>query len=392
LNRQSLIIAARWIFPISSDPIEGGWVRMEDDQVVEIGHGLVPVGAEDLGDAVLLPGLVNAHTHLEFSDLASPIGDPGMPLHDWIGLVVGTRRGTTAESKNSAIEKGLIELYETGTRLVAEITTPPCSYTHNNRGLELIPLAEVLGLDPLRASERFGAAMAHNEAYKLAGLSPHAPYSTSLPTVDRCVEYAIRFDRPLAMHVAESPDERELLSIGGGPFAEALQSMGVWRDGLFPWGDHPLEMLIGRLAKAPRALMIHGNHLNDQEIEQVSQHKSLTVVYCPRTHSFFRHEKHPVDRMLAAGVRVALGTDSRASNPDLNLWSEVQHLLIHRPDLDPAAVLSMATISGADALGRTDLGRIEVGARPGLGYVKTAGKTINDVYDDLTRGELKRVS
>lgn len=391
MNRQSLIIAARWIFPISSDPIEGGWIRMEDDRVAEICQGAAPAGSEDLGDAVLLPGLVNAHTHLEFSDLANPIGEPGMPLHDWIGLVVGTRQGTTAESKHSAIEKGLVELYETGTSLAGEITTPPCSYSRDHRKIELFSFAEVLGLDSSRAAERFGAAVAHNEAYKFAGLSPHSPYSTSLPTVDRCVDYAIRFDRPLAMHVAESPDERELLSTGDGPFSEALQSMGVWRDGLFPWGDNPLEMLIDRLAKAPRALLIHGNHLNNQEIQQISQHKSLTVVYCPRTHSFFRHEKHPVDRMLSAGVRVALGTDSRASNPDLSLWNEVQHLLVHRPDLDPNAVLKMATIGGADALGRTDIGRIEVGARPGLGYVEIEGKTIKDVYGDLTRGKFKRV-
>ncbi len=123
-----------------------------------------------------------------------------------------------------------------------------------------------------------------------------------------------------------------------------LRSLGVWRDDLFPWGDDPFGLLIDRLSNAPRVLLVHGNDLNDAEIHCLQNHPNITVVYCPRTHDFFEYDKHPVDRMLAAGIPVALGTDSRASNPDLNLWREVQFLLQHRSDLAPDEVIRMATL------------------------------------------------
>jgi cytosine/adenosine deaminase-related metal-dependent hydrolase len=385
INEPARILAARWIIPVSRDPINGGWIRIEHDRIAEIGTGTPPAGAEDLGDAALLPGLVNAHTHLEFSDCSSPIGAAGVALHQWIGQVIAARRETTADSKREAIEAGLKELRESGTRLAGEITTAPCDYPSDVAEPELITFAEVLGLQQGRADERLEAAVRHNITNRNGGWSPHAPYSTSPRTIRRCVELAAQYDRPLAMHVAESPAERELLCEGTGPFADTLRSLGVWRDDLFPWGKNPYGMLIDSLSKAPRVVMIHGNDLNDAEIERLRSHSQITVVYCPRTHAFFGHVKHPVDRMLAAGVRVALGTDSRASNPDLNLWREVQFLLKQRADLAPEDILRMATLNGADAFGRSDLGRIEVGCQGGIGFVQTDAKKADDVYADFVQ-------
>lgn len=383
MNENTRVVAARWVLPVASDPIQGGWVRTDRDRVVEIGSGSMPKGANDLGDAVLLPGLVNAHTHLEFSDLSEPVGIPGMPLHVWIGKIVTARFGSTPESKQASIQKGIQELVDAGTRLAGEIATPPADYQLTDVPVELVAFAEVLGLDSSRAAERFEAAVDQNNTCPFAAFSPHAPYSTTLETVDQCIEQARRLNRPLAMHVAESPDERELLHRGRGPFAEALRSMGVWRERIFPWGKHPFAMLIERLARAPRSLLVHGNDFNDNEIEQIAQQPNLTVVYCPRTHHYFGHQPHPIDRMLKAGVRVALGTDSRASNPDLNVWKEVQHLLKHRTDIAPGDVLSMATLHGAEGMGRADIGRIQVGCRPGLGYVRSSASTLENVYVDL---------
>jgi len=194
------------------------------------------------------------------------------------------------------------------------------------------------------------------------------------------------------MHVAESPAERELLSSATGPLAQTLRELGAWCDRAFPWGDDPFRMLIDRLSKAPRVLLIHGNDLSAAEIECLLPHPHITVVYCPRTHQFFDYQKHPVDHMLAAGVRVALGTDSRASNPDLSLWHEVQFLLHQRSDLSPKDVLAMATIGGADALGRGDLGRIEVGCCGDLGLMETSAKTINELYEDMSRRRYRWLS
>jgi cytosine/adenosine deaminase-related metal-dependent hydrolase len=379
--------AARWIFPIARPPIQDGWLRIEGERIVDVRSDARPAEAEDLGDVVLLPCAVNAHTHLEFSDCPRPIGQVGTPLSEWIGQVVAARGGRTRQRHDQAIKRGLEESQQAGVCLIGEIATPPCEYPASMSSPEIYTFAEVLGLSQDRSDERLAAAAAQLAARTDAGISPHAPYSTSREAIASCLDLAIRNNRIVAMHVAESPAERELLVRGSGPFAAALKSLGVWRDGLFPWSDHPVIDLINQLSAAPRALLVHGNDLTDAEIELLARYPQMTVVYCPRTHAFFQYDRHPVDRLLAAGVRIALGTDSRASNPDLNLWREVQHLFRHRPDLDPAAVLAMATMAGADALGRPDLGRIETGACARLGTVATSASHIDDVFADLAEHE-----
>jgi cytosine/adenosine deaminase-related metal-dependent hydrolase len=337
----------------------------------------------------LLPGLINAHTHLEFSHLTEPIGTPGIALQEWIKLAIRSRLDTTPASKAAAIKAGSVELADCGTRWAGEISTPPCDYERADSSLEIYPFAEVVGLDPLRAEERWDAAMRFLPTVAAAGISPHAPYSTSQVSLDRCLRYARQQNCMVAMHVAEAEDERELLTAGTGSFAQALRELGVWREGLFPWSDLPFERLIEKLATAPRALLIHGNHLQAQEIERLSKNTNLTVVYCPRTHHFFQHPAHPVDRMLAAGVNVALGTDSRASNPDLNLWHEVQYLLDHRPDIAPEDVLRMATINGAKAMGRNDIGKLTPGSRPGFSLLATSANTVAGVFEAMSHQQLR---
>jgi cytosine/adenosine deaminase-related metal-dependent hydrolase len=364
---------------------------LHGDRVVEVSGGRCPSEAEDLGDVALLPGLVNAHTHLEFSDCRQPIGAPGTTLPEWIGQVIAARSETTAEGKQAAIEQGMCESRAAGVRLIGEITTPPCQYPTEPDDPQRVCFAEVLGLSSQRGEDRFGAAMTFTGDDRSAGWSPHAPYSTSLALIDACIEQSRKQSRPLAMHVAESPAERELLTSASGPFADTLQKLEVWRDGLFPWGADPLLQLIQRLSLAPRALLVHGNDLRATEIEQIARNPQLTVVYCPRTHAFFGYQKHPVAELLKAHVRVALGTDSRASNPDLNLWREVQFLLRQRSDLPGQDVIRMATLNGADALGRSDIGRIEVGCRPGLGSVATAASKLAEVHADLAINEFRRI-
>ena len=219
------------------------------------------------------------------------------------------------------------------------------------------------------------AAREHNRRDASGGWSPHAPYSTTRGMIETCVGEAIRTRKPIAMHVGESEAERELLTSGEGPFADSLRALGVWRSGLFPWGDTPYEWLIDCLGKAPIGLVVHANHLNDTEIERLSSYPHLSVVYCPRTHAFFRHPRHPVAEMLRRGVNVAIGTDSRASNPDLSVWGEVQYLLSHRGDLDPTTVLEMATLRGARSLGANQVrttgsrGKAWLGDRTDGGFV-----------------------
>jgi cytosine/adenosine deaminase-related metal-dependent hydrolase len=379
------VLTARWILPVCRPPINGGWIRIRNGVIVEMGAGAVDSAAEDLGDVALLPGLVNAHTHLEFSDRKRPVGTPGIALSQWIGQVITARGESGPIDRNSAIALGIRESAAAGVRLIGEITTPPARYPADRESPELVTFAEVLGLSPERGDERLRAAVAWNQAHQEGAWSPHAPYSTSRECIEACVAQAVGSNRPIAIHLAESPEERQLLEAGSGPLAQALLELGVWRDDAFPWRRDALAQLIDWLSRCPQALLVHGNDLRDSEIARIAPHRQMTVVHCPRTHAFFGYPAHPLQRLLAAGIRVALGTDSRASNPDLNLWSEVQYLLRHRCDLDPLAVIRMGTLSGGEALGKPMVGRLAIGCRPGFGIVACPATKLDHLYECLSQ-------
>ncbi|MEL6105786.1 MAG: amidohydrolase family protein [Planctomycetota bacterium] len=398
------IYSARWVFPIDQPPIQGGFIRIVDDRIVEVNSlrnaSLRVANTHDLGDVAVLPKLVNAHTHLEFSDCRQPIGDPGMSLTKWIARVIQARGRCSQSERESNVARGLEESFRAGVGYIGDIATTPTRYPESPVGV--VSFAEVLGLSQDRSDERFASALAHHASLdKTASVrfavSPHAPYSTPTPLVERCVDLAVKQDVPIAMHLAETPEERQLLETGGGGFADSLRNAGVWRDGLFPHvGSQPIRAIIRQLSAAPRVLLIHGNDLQTSEIEELAGFPKMSVVFCPRTHAFFQHPPHPVADLLRAGVSVALGTDSRASNPDLSVWREVQFLLQRRGDLEPADVLKMATASGGDALyGRQlaverNIGRI--GPGPGgidsFGVVPTMADRLDDVWRDFAANEL----
>lgn len=365
------VFRSRWILPICEPPIENGWVQTRGHEVVALGNNDWPLGPEtvDLGDRAILPGLVNAHTHLEFSDLVRPIGFPGIKLHQWIELVIRNRK--TRHDPGMVIARGAMFAFKSGSGLVGEIATVPWAGFRNQLRPEMVVFSEVLGLARPRADERLSATATHFAKTQVvdrmtAGISPHAPYSTSLEVIGRCVEYAKRENLLLAMHIAESPEERELIEKGTGPFAQQLKNLGVFQAHHFGKGPAITLTILQKLAEAPAALVIHGNDLRPAEIDFLTSQPQMTVVYCPRTHSFFQHPRHPVGQLISSGVRVALGTDSLASNPDLSIWNEVRWLLQHRPDIAWRETLAMATLHGADAFRRPDLGRIRPGAKCGL--------------------------
>jgi aminodeoxyfutalosine deaminase len=199
------------------------------------------------------------------------------------------------------------------------------------------------------------------------GFSPHAPYTVHPRLLERIVAAAANHGAPVAMHLAESLGELQLLSDGEGDFAALLDERSMWDPTAIPRGTRPLDYL-RTLVVAPRALVIHGNYLAADEIALLgAQRARMSVVYCPRTHAFFQHEPYSLAVMCAAGVRVALGTDSRASNPDLSLLSEVRTTAALHPDVRGADVLRMATLDAAEALGVSyEVGSLAVGKRADL--------------------------
>jgi cytosine/adenosine deaminase-related metal-dependent hydrolase len=338
-------------------------VVVRNGHVVDVRDGVI-AGAFNLGPAALVDGLVNAHTHLEFSSLRQPIPTKGR-FTDWIRAVIQYRRGSNA-SVSDAIRSGIRESLESGTTLLGDIaTTGWTEADYTQRLLPAVVFQEILGLLPDRIIQQKSVARTHLEApadanssdgtdgnpcHPIHGLSPHAPYSSHLELVEESVRLACENNSTVAMHIAETEAEIELLATGQGEFRQLLTELGLWRDEFFPGGSRPIDYL-KILAQAPRCLVIHGNYLDEAELQFIASHPNMTLVYCPRTHAAFGHREHPWRRIKALGGRVAIGTDSRASNPDLSLFAESQFLAAENRDLLHVELLQMGSSNGRQALG-----------------------------------------
>jgi cytosine/adenosine deaminase-related metal-dependent hydrolase len=192
------------------------------------------------------------------------------------------------------------------------------------------------------------------------------------------VAMAVRWSQthrlPLAMHLAESREELQLLSAGNGLFREVLEQLGAWNAADFPGGRSPHDYL-QLLDHAHRALIVHGNYLDATDWCWLAERSSrLAVVYCPRTHAYFGHDPYCLSEMLRGGVRVVIGTDSLASNPDLGVWGELRQVVAAHPEVAPERVLRMGTLDAASALGCDhELGCLVPGKRAEFAIADMAG-------------------
>ena len=334
-------------------------LRIVDGRLVGIESGRSS-DAIPLENVTVISGLVNAHTHLEFSRLATPIPTQGR-FTDWIRAVVTHRRLHPTDVGDS-IRTGVQESWESGTTLLGEIATVGWSFEdYLSTSFHGIIFQELLGLSPERVTQQHALAQSHVGSVPnalTAGLSPHAPYSTHLTLLDESVRLANQTGCVVAMHLAETSSELELLADGTGEFREMLMDFGLWNPALFPGGRWPLDYL-QRMSQAPRSVVVHGNYLDDRELNYIAKHPQMTLVYCPRTHAAFGHPPHPWRRLRELGGHVALGTDSRASNPDLSLFAELQFLAAEHPDLSHLELLQLGSSEGRRALGMEGLDRAD---------------------------------
>lgn len=386
-------VRAAWIIPVDRPPIENGVVEVVDGLITAVR----PAGPQesrtnciDCGDAALLPGLVNAHTHLEFSLLPQPI-QPARPFTDWIRALVAYRRTELHANecrRQAAINAGASEALSRGTTLLGEIATQGwTSPSPSIRSPRIVAFRELIGLSAttVRSQVELAADWLLRAPARgiVDGLSPHAPYSITPELLVQGVALARQHDAPVAMHVAETREELQFLADGTGPLVELLQSFGVWPESGLTTGRRPLDIL-RVLADAPRALVVHGNYLADDELDFLAGRSNMSVIYCPRTHEFFGHEPHPWRKLLACGANVALGTDGRGSNPDLSLWNELTFLRNRFPDVAPSVLLELGTLAGARALGHEhDCGSLTIGKRADLVVVPRDAAAGHDPLEAL---------
>jgi aminodeoxyfutalosine deaminase len=396
-SRPPQVFQARWLLPIAEPPVDNGWVSVADGRIVALGRGRPPHEPQDLGDVALLPGLVNAHTHLELSWLAGRV-PPAASLDAWITALVGLRRagGPGGEAERRAASDAAVAMREAGTVLVGDISnslvTPGLLA---DAGLGGVVFHELLGFsapDPVnivreawKRIDREAQALAEREASPPMTLTvvAHAPYSVS-PALFQAILAQSR-GAPLAIHLAESSEEVEFLRTGGGPIRRMLEQLGAWTDTWRAPQCDPLQYAADLGYLRPGALVVHAVHITDDGLDRVRQ-AGAVIVTCPRSNAWVGAGVPPLERFYASGVPIAVGTDSLASSPSLSVFDELAAMRRLAPGVAAAALLESATRIGATALGYgEDYGTIGPGRRAALISVRVPSH-VADVEEYLVGG------
>ena len=377
---------AAWILPISQRPIAGGVIAIDRGVITAVG----PYDggtAEDLGHVAVLPGLVNAHTHLELSWMRGKV-PPNASMPAWAASLMALRSTVSPEPEQPIVD-AVAEARQAGTCLVGDVTNTLATFDPLlDSELSAMLFRELIGFsvdDPAMVIAQVSDQIADLTpvAWMRPSLVPHAPYSVS-PALLQTIAVWSR-GRPLSIHLGESAQEIEFLRDGTGEWRALLESLGVWNPAWIAPGCGPVEYL-DRLGMVNRELLaVHGVRFGDADLSRLAAAGS-TVVSCPRSNRWTGAGDPPVERFYASGVRVAIGTDSLASVEDLNLFAELAALRSLAPDVPAGSLLRSATLAGAEALGfASELGSIEPGKRAELIAVRLPAD-LQDVEEYLVGG------
>lgn len=389
---------AAWLLPISQPPIRDGWVCTERGRIAAFGPHRrgerTPVDEIDLGEVAILPGLVNAHTHLELSWMRGRLA-PAADFPGWIRNVIALQRSRSdrdAAVTQKAIGEAIAEARSTGTVLFGDISnTMESSAGLIQSGAAAVVFHELIGFKSERAPTIIENALRQLERQPTGdlirySLAAHAPYSVS-PALFQSIRQALARD-PFArcsVHLGESRAEAEFLRDGTGPWKKLLEDLGAWDPTWVTPGCGGAEYLDRMGFLGDRLLVVHGVQCGRQELERLRA-RDVTLVTCPRGNALTGAGKPPVVAFYSAGVRVAIGTDSLASAPDLNLFSELAELRRLAPRLPARKLLESATINGARALGfDADFGTIEAGKYASIISVGVP-EGVRDVEEYLVKG------
>ncbi|MCK4343055.1 MAG: amidohydrolase family protein [Phycisphaerae bacterium] len=369
-----MILTAAWVLPVSTAPIRKGFVQLAADRIVAVGSADAlrdnDESVIDLGEAILVPGLVNPHTHLELTCYAGRI-ESG-PFWSWLPHMIKLRRAPgQVEREQQGVLDGAWQSLRAGVTCVGDISRRNLNW----QVLKMIPIRKVcfvelltLADDPPRDPDELRAALAEvrEDPLLTVGVTPHAPYSVPADQIRASILLADELQRPWCTHWAETREEREFL---------------LGRDNILPAYVHDLlaqcDVESPRLAAidyleqcceaARPGALAHFNYAEPGDAERLAA-AGHVVMYCPRAHRYFGHPPHPYREMMQAGVTVAIGTDSAASNENLALLEELRFLRRHTPNPPSAeTLLEMVTIHAARALGlHKQIGSLEAGKQADL--------------------------
>jgi len=353
-TKKTWSLSAEWVLPGDGRTLHPGVLRGRGSEIEAAG----PLGDvrpalhhREMGAVAILPGLINAHTHLELTHLRGQL-PARRPISQWLYAL--RARWPATHDLDAAVEDGAAEALATGTTTLADTC-------HNNRArqtlraspLRAVCFAEVMGIGPL-ADAAIPRLQKHIRGVRSSsrlrfGISPHAPYTTSPDVYRKAIAIARKRRWPVATHLAETESERQFLLRGSGRLFDFLTHMGLMSSSVeIP---HCTPIAFGQrvgLFDGP-CILAHVNYLDDAEMKTLAA-SGASVVCCPRSNDFFGRNQHRYAEMLAAGINVALGTDSLASNTSLDMLAEMARLRAEAK-VDNHTLLRMATLNGAKALG-----------------------------------------
>lgn len=374
------LISARYVYPVTASPIEHGAVAVIGERIVAVGAAAELASRYPdarhvrLGEAALVPAAINAHTHLELTALKDAIPS-GLDMASWIIALMRARGALDTDALRASAAEGVRRSLASGVAAVGEI----CSAGQSvgpivESDLCGIVYYELLSGDPARADETLARGQAQLDRWRTEypqarvrfGISLHAPYTVSAPLFERASAWARAEDIPLSIHVAESPAETQWLLDRSGPIRDTLYATLGLRPDLEPAAARsPMRYLSDRGALGPQTLLAHGVQVDAADLALVSA-SGAAMAHCPRSNTRLLNGRLPWAAYRAAGVRLALGTDSLASAPSLSIWEEAAYAAtLHASAGEPPApadLLRLATLGGADALGIAhELGSLEPG-------------------------------
>jgi cytosine/adenosine deaminase-related metal-dependent hydrolase len=375
-----VILRARIVMPMSGPPIEDGAVVLKGERIVRVGKWKDVRGigtTEDLGEVVLLPGLVNAHCHLDYTDIRIDRGRKSFT--QWVKAIISRKIKTSIGEYFVAWIRGAQMLAHSGTTTVADIeaVSELLPWVWESTPLRVVSFLEITGvqsgIDPEKvlkgAFEKLSQLKSANGS---VGLSPHALYST----VPKLLKLTAKRGRKLsvAVHVAESEDELDMYARRRGPLFDWLKN---FRDMSDCGGTTPVEAVhrAGLLGK--NFLAVHANYLKSKDVRLLAE-SGASVAHCPSSHEYFGHRRFPFEKLDRAGINICLGTDSMASmrGRELNMFTEMQQFAKVYPKVAPVQILRMATSNGAAAIGlKGKVGELRAGSFADLIAVPFTGKT-----------------
>jgi cytosine/adenosine deaminase-related metal-dependent hydrolase len=352
-----MIIRSRIVVPMVGGPIENGAVVIAGNKIVEVAR-FEEVKARhsgevlDLGERVLLPGLINAHCHLDYTMLRGKIPPPSS-FADWIQAINAEKASLSAKDYVASIKEGFVEAQGFGTTTIANLTAFPELIAEIDEPIRTWWFGELIDVrTPDRAESIVDLAVESLKSAKHWGLAPHAPFTASARLYARCEEIARRENARLATHLAESHEEMQMFRDGNGPAFEFLKSIGRPMDDC--GNETPLSFLIRRQKIDERWIIAHLNELTDSDFDLLARAAKFHIAHCPRSHTFLGHAPFNLKKLRALGFNVCLGTDSLASNSSLSLLSEMREFQRKAPEVAPREILEMATVHGARALGQAE--------------------------------------